>query len=121
MALTEQINSDRRKSERTAISNCMFDANMKFGRIIDISDEGMAFYYVDRKAWPDNEILRGTLCYKSSRPIKNLQVFTVSDIEVPNSPLPGAISVRRRSVRFGKLTFMQKKKLHELMEKHAQR
>ena len=115
MTLPEQIYIDRRQHSRATINNCMFDANLKFGRIIDISTEGMAFYYVDSKAWPEKETLRGSLCYKNARPIRNLQVSTVTDTEMPNSSLPGTISVHRRSVRFINLSHMQKIKLNELL------
>lgn len=115
MTTPSPLSANRRAHPRTRIHNCMFDANLKFGMIIDISTGGMSFYYADRYPWPNREFFRGTLCPESGRAIRNLPVETVSDFAVPNNFLPGSITVRRRSVRFGLLSCMQQKKLTDLI------
>ena len=120
MATSKQSFTDRRKHPRIKIHNCMLDSNLKFGRIIDISASGMSFYYADRQPWPDKKTSRGTLCLETVRPIRNLPVHTVADFELPNNYLPGSMTVRRRSVRFGQLSHMQKEKLAELLNRICQ-
>ena len=111
---------DRREHPRVAIDNCMFDANLKFGRVIDISITGMAFYYADRQPWADRGTFKGTLCLERMNPIRNLQMQTVCDIELPNNYAPGSMAVRRRSVRFDQLSHIQMNKLTELIEQISQ-
>ncbi len=112
MANSLKTSHDRRKDQRIAVKNCMFDLNLKFGRIIDISASGLSFYYADRQPWPEHlETTRGNLCPETIRPIRNLPVQTVSDFALPNKFSPGSITVRRRSIRFGELSYMQRIKL----------
>ncbi|MDH4322148.1 MAG: hypothetical protein OEV73_11715 [Desulfobulbaceae bacterium] len=112
MATSHNTSPDRRKDPRIAVKNCILDLNQKFGRIIDISASGLSFYYADRQPWPEYlETTRGTLCPETIRPIRNLPVQTVSDFALPNKFPPGSITVRRRSIRFGELSYMQREKL----------
>lgn len=112
---------NRRTHPRAKIHNCMLDAGLKFGMLIDISTSGMAFYYADSQSWPNRETFRGTLCPEADRPIRNLPVQTVSDFALPSNSMPGSITVRRRSVRFGTLSYMQQKKLTDLISQLNQR
>lgn len=121
MSISSQYSLERRKHRRAKINNCMLDANLKFGMLIDISASGMSFYYADRQPWPDRETFRGSLRPEEERSIKNLPVETVADFELPNNFLPGSITVRRRSVRFGALSYMQKKKLTDLINQCEQK
>jgi len=116
MAPSPQVHHDRRTHPRIAVNNCMFDADMKFGRIIDISATGMSFYYTDRQPWANRDKFKGAITIETKTPIRNLPMETVSDFELPNNSTPGSMAVRRRSVRFGKLSDAQQQRLAELIK-----
>ena len=50
---------DRRRHPRCSPEGCIMVADQKIGRIIDISRDGMAFYYADRTPWPHASLLSG--------------------------------------------------------------
>ncbi|MDH3360183.1 MAG: hypothetical protein OEL55_04865 [Desulfobulbaceae bacterium] len=120
MTSQQETHDERRKNPRFAIEDCMFDADMKFGRVIEVSITGMSFYYADRKPWTDLDQICGTLHFLTMGPIKNIQMQTISDFELPNRCAPDSMVVRRRSVSFSQLTDTQKIKLEELITQISQ-
>jgi len=107
---------NRRKHIRFPLNGCTLISDLKIGRIVDISHGGMAFYYADRKAWPKTSCQTGTLKYKNESLALNLPIETVSDVELPNNYSDGSMTVRRRSVQFGKLTADQKSQIDKVID-----
>lgn len=110
------LKTNRREHPRFSPKGCIFVADQKIGRIVNISNGGMAFYYADREAWPQTVAQTGTLQCQNEHAILNLPMETISDIELPNNYAEGAITVRRRSVRFGQLTTPQREQINNLIK-----
>lgn len=108
--------SDRRAHHRVTIANCMFNANLKIGRVIDISLGGISFYYADRQSWPEQQTSTGTLYFEAAPPLEELPLLTVFDLELPNNYTPGSMVIHRRSMRFGALSPIQKEILTTLLK-----
>ncbi|MDH5298957.1 MAG: hypothetical protein OEV91_08055 [Desulfobulbaceae bacterium] len=109
-AITE-LSNERRMHPRFQSKGCMFTANSKFGRVIDLSLGGVAFYYADRAPWADEAFDSGALVSEDQQMVANLPVQTVTDHEIPNNYSPGAITIRRRAIRFAELSPEQEKEL----------
>jgi len=112
-------NADRRTHPRIRCRGCTFVADVKLGRIVDLSLGGAAIYYADREPWSEAIYSEGSLRYDDELYIDNLTMQTVSDQAVLNHYAPGAMTVRRRSVRFVRLSREQRQKLAEFIIKTA--
>ncbi|MDH4322149.1 MAG: PilZ domain-containing protein [Desulfobulbaceae bacterium] len=112
--------AERRKHPRYATQGCIFVAGLKIGRLIDISRGGMAFYYADRKPWPQTILPRGSVRCTHEFMIPDLPTKIISDKEMPHNFKKGAMTVRRRSVSFGELTATQLALLDRLIAIAAQ-
>lgn len=102
---------DRREFPRFRSKGCMFAAQAKFGRVVDLSLGGAAIYYADREAWSTTAFAKGTFHFGDSCTIEDLPMQTVADHEFLTYYAPGSMTVRRRSIRFDKLTPEQKRQL----------
>ena len=105
----------RRRHPRFSLKGCTFIADQKIGRIVNVSQGGMAFYYADREPWPHNAAQAGSLHCQDNLVVLNLPIETISDIELPHNYSDGSMTVRRRSVRFGQLTPPQQEQLDKLI------
>ncbi len=77
------------------------------GEIIDICSNGVAFRYISSQEPSDGLSELSLVSADHSFYLGNLPIETVSDLEMAKIPF-GAISTRRRGVRFGNLMKNQK-------------
>lgn len=111
--------TNRRVLPRIRCRGCSFIADVRFGRVIDLSLGGAAIYYADREPWTETTFRGATLRFDAHHFVDNLSLQTISDQAVLNYYAPGAMNVRRRSVRFVALSSKQQQQLTELIIKSA--
>ncbi|MFH2064811.1 MAG: PilZ domain-containing protein [Pseudomonadota bacterium] len=108
---------ERREDSRIKITGDSFvtrhHSQEKFGRIIDISRGGLAFYYLDTTSIPGNfSIELGIWLQEQDLFLPDVIANTVSDREVAYKNPYKQIPLRRRGVRFCNLSFDQTEQLH---------
>jgi len=83
--------------------------------LIEISNGGLSFRYIGEdlltKGLSELSLLMEDNCYVAALPVE-----TVSDTLLVNSN----ITIRRRSVRFGELSSMQKSQLNDFIKKNSE-
>ncbi len=122
--------TDRRKKERFRIDgdalvkiyqsrlfNLLKPKVVEYGPIVDISSSGVSVIYVDREMRPVTPKEMAITLPDSSFRIENIAFTTVSDYKV--SETEDRQSVRRRSMRFDKLTTTQASHLSHLLDHYA--
>ena len=115
--------AERRKHKRFLVEDGAYAAVRpqydKIGQIIDISQGGLAFYYMvsDSQGHESSELdifLIGDDFHLDKVPFK-----TVSDQEMPERLSPGSLRIRRCAVQFGELTHKQMLQLEEFILNHT--
>jgi hypothetical protein len=83
--------------------------------LIDISNGGLSFRYlgedVSTQGLSELSLVLKDTCYAAALPVE-----TVSDTPLINNN----VTIRRRSVRFGELSAMQKSQLYDFIKKNAE-
>ncbi len=108
---------ERREDRRIKMTRDSFvtskHSKKKFGRIIDISRGGLAFYYLNTASLPSNYSIEfGIWLQEQNLFLPNIIANTVSDTEVEYHNPYKQIPLRRRSVQFCNLSFDQTEQLH---------
>jgi hypothetical protein len=113
---------ERRKHKRFQLPKGVFvgigPENTQVGRLRDLSMGGLAFSYVGSEQasngsyldifFTDNDFYLGHLPFK-----------TISDYEVVEKLPSGSATLRRRAVKFGKMTRSQKSQLAHIIQNQA--
>lgn len=109
---------DRRRRKRFVTKNGVYTTNTaKPGMIIDVSKEGFALRYIDRKKTPKETNLLTIQCDNSGCCIENIPYEIISDNKMPSEHPGLAPPMRRRAARFGPLTEEQNALLESLLRK----
>lgn len=112
---------ERREHKRYRVKEGAFIVNCgKSGLITDISEGGLTFRYVDRKAWTGNPCELNIVFDADDFYLDKIPCKTVSDF-VTSSALPDKAKViKQQSIRFGELTPNQKSMLDYFIENHTE-
>lgn len=111
----ENIIGERRKHRRFDAYTGVFSVNSHFGLIVNISLGGLAFRYVDKGEWSDNDVKSGTLFGEDDLWINDIPVKCVSECVANDGVACHATTVKRRSLEFGELTADQQKLLESFI------
>ncbi len=115
--------NERRKYQRFFIKGGAYIAlqpNCKrLDPIIDISMGGIAYYYVDTENKPLKNVKATIVLPDSKFSISDLPAKTVSDYEISNEN-DLDIPLRRRSIKFDKLSGSQFLMLEQFMQHHTE-
>lgn len=123
---------DQRKHDRHTIELGAFavfsdDESLIPGRIVDISMGGIAFFYFDGEEWPNesSEIFKlfGEDFYMENVPLEIVSDYIIDDKNHPIYKAMGKANsgdkkIRRRGVKFGKLSKDQKEKLERFLKEN---
>jgi hypothetical protein len=118
----QAVSYDRRKSPRykarAVVYAMLFPHYERLGKIIDVSESGLAFTYYANQPMPVISNKLNVLTPNGDLYIGVLPVTVVSDVERTNSM---AISgtIRRISVKFGDLSWHKKRQIEELIQKYT--
>lgn len=85
-------------------------------QVYDINMRGLSYYYVDQGINPGKGSRQLTLVTRNNLLVAKLPYETVSDFESAEIMFQNK-RIKRRSVRFGKLSFSQKSKLKDTLKK----
>lgn len=114
---------ERRKHERFKVEKIAFavlrNRVSKLGQIIDISQGGLAFYYIDNQEWPEASSELDILLATNGICLERLKFKTISDFKIANKSPYSSITVRRRGVQFEALTQHQMSQLLDFLHKHT--
>ncbi|MBW2108002.1 MAG: hypothetical protein JRI36_04955 [Deltaproteobacteria bacterium] len=106
---TVEVATDRRKHRRlqlkgdgVALLRTASTESTIVGEIMDISEDGVAFRYIGASGASDGSSELSLVSADHSFYLGSLPIHTVSDIEMAKIPF-GAISTRRRGLKFGNL------------------
>lgn len=123
--------AERRKAPRYQVEQGSFaifqgDVAVLPGLIVDISKNGLAFFYLEGENWPASMDKKYYL-FGENFHVDDITVEMVDDIEVDPDSHPlcetlarrssGPCSVRRRGLRFCDLSEKQQEKLNAFIEK----
>ncbi len=107
----------RRKTEPTTSSGewRLYATARRSGLIADISPEGLAFHYIDRKRWPaEDDTL--TICSDANDfTLAGIPYTVTSDQPVKHQKDP-ALVVKRMGLSFGALSPEQEEQLNYLLQ-----
>ncbi|MBC8316877.1 MAG: PilZ domain-containing protein [Desulfobulbaceae bacterium] len=123
---------DQRKYDRHSIELGAFavfsdDESLIPGRVIDISMGGIAFFYFDGEEWPNesSEIFKlfGEDFYMENVPLEIISDTIIDDRNHPIYKTMGEANtegrkIRRRGVKFGKLSKDQKEQLETFLKEN---
>jgi len=106
---------ERRKHKRFLAQDGAFvelrDHGGKIGEIIDVSQGGLAFRYIDIGDRPKRSLELDILLKHAGFRLEKLPAETVSDVEITKTFHQGITRIRRQGVQFGRLTKSQKTRL----------
>ncbi len=121
----EQRQHERVELELGVVAVFRTENNVFPGQILDISLGGLAFFYFDGEEW-SNETEEYVHIFGEDLNLENIPLQTVSDFTIieENNPIYEKATqlhyasgkVRRRGIKFGKLTAEQKEKLEEFIK-----
>ncbi len=114
---------ERRQNKRFQANEGLFIVTEPYtsvhGRIIDISKGGLAFQYIESRDRPDKRFKLSIFLKKHGFLIENVNVETVSDIEITYFSQITFLSLRRCGVRFVGLKKKQVLQLENIIEFHT--
>ena len=117
----EKKRVERRKHQRFQVPSSAFTGLGpyfgKVGRILDLSMGGLAFRYIGFEE-PNGSIYIDVFMNDLDFYLRSLPFKTISDFPVVTDGTT-TITLRRRGVRFGKLTPQQRAALEDFIEEHA--
>lgn len=112
---------ERRKHQRFQVPSSAFAGIGsyfgKVGRILDLSMGGLAFRYIGLEE-PNGSSYLDIFMNDLDFYLRNVPFKTISDFPVITDGLT-TVTLRRRGVRFGKLTPPQRAALEDFIEEHA--
>jgi hypothetical protein len=108
--------AERRKYPRHKLASRAYVVNVcRPGLVTDISQDGLSWHYIDRKCWPAESPTLDLVVDDLEFCLERIPYQVVSDCEVEHDSFDPALKVRRRSVKFGKLTDQQCAGLEEMV------
>jgi hypothetical protein len=114
---------ERRKHRRLQVHDIAFavlrDQDRRLGQIMDISMGGLAFNYIASGGNADStNALDILLAYKGLY-MKKIRFKTISDFQIANKSPFTPITMRRRGIKFDKLTPKQTSMLKNFIQKRT--
>ena len=107
--------AERREYKRFRAQDRAFAAfissDKRIGQIIDISRGGLAVFYLDETNQENSSFELEIFSANNGFHLKQVPFKTISDFEIPSEFHISFISMRRRSVQFGKLSHSQTSQL----------
>ena len=114
------MTTERRQSKRIKIKDDAFvtrnTAKDKLGRIVDISSGGLAYHYISSTDLPEVFEKIGIWAVLDDVHLNDIQIQTVSDMEVEYDNPFHHILLRRRGIQFEVLTDEQKAQLESMIQ-----
>jgi len=115
MADTNENDAEERRSQRRlAVNGRLYATARRSGLIADISPEGLAFHYIDRKRWPTEDDTL-TICSDANDFTLVGIPYTVTSDQPVNQKDP-ALVVKRMGLSFGALSPKQQEQLNYLLQ-----
>ena len=93
----------------------------KLGQIIDMSINGLSFWYVERPNQNDTPAKMDIVHAQEGFCIKDLNFETISDYELDDLPPYEPIKTRKARIQFTELTSHQRTLLDEFIRKHTKK
>ena len=91
----------------------------KVGQIINLSQGGLSFSYIDRNESSSNAFEMDIIAADNSFYLDKLTFKTIMDVETSEEPSFSPITVKRQGVQFVGLTFKQLSKLEHFLRHHT--
>jgi hypothetical protein len=108
--------AERRKHPRHQVESRAYVVNVaRPGLITDICPEGLSWHYIDRKAWPEESPTLDIIIDDLEFSLEQIPYRVISDGEAGHAGPDPSLTVRRRSVKFGRLTAWQRARLEEII------
>jgi hypothetical protein len=108
--------TERRKHPRGKVESRAYVVNVdRPGLITDIGPEGLSWHYIDRKVWPEESPTLDIVIDDLEFSLEQIPYQVISDCEAGHACPDPSLTVRRRSVKFGKLTAWQCARLEEII------
>lgn len=112
--------AERRKEERFKITGKAFTENSaRNGLITDISLEGLAYRYVDRKRWPEESYCLDIVMDDGDFRLPRLPFAIVNECVAPHDCPDRTLIVKERRIQFLGLTQAQKGRLEYFINNHT--
>jgi hypothetical protein len=108
--------AERRKHPRYKVENRAYVVSVaRPGLITDIGPDGLSWHYIDRKTWPEESPSLDIVVDNLEFSLERIPYRVVSDCVVGHDCPDPSLTIRRRSVQFGKLTALQRARLEEVI------
>lgn len=108
---------ERRRRPRLPVNGRLYADAHRCGLIADISPEGLAFHYIERKRWPAaTEADRLTICADENDFILAGIPYNVTNDQPINHLQDPALIVKRMGLSFGTLSPEQRERLDNLLQ-----
>ena len=112
--------AERRKAERYKITGKAFAENSaRNGLITDISLEGLAYRYVDRKRWPKESYCLDIVLDEGDFKLPRLPFTIVNEFVAPHDCPDRTLIVKERHIQFLDLTPTQQARLEYFINNHT--
>ena len=92
---------------------------VEVGQVIDIGMGGLAFRFVPREGWPNKAAKLDLFMANRSYCLCKVQFKTISEFKITDEDQSCGITMKRGSVKFGKLTPNQRSHLEYFIENHT--
>ena len=109
---------ERRACERVSVNENILTIHAnKPGRIVDVSESGISFEYLDGEVWPEGKLTLDVLYGEKDFYLDMLPVETVSESQARALRSQRVRKTgRRRSLQFGELSVAQKRQLSNFLK-----
>jgi hypothetical protein len=120
-AVEEQIERRKCKRFQVPVDACVALRSdyVEVGQVIDIGMGGLAFRFVPREGWPSGAVELDIFMANRSYCLCKVPFKTISEFKITDEDHTCGITVKRGSVKFGKLTRDQRSHLDYFIQNHT--
>ena len=113
------MDKERRCWQRINVSDVAFAEfepdSIQVGQLIDISEGGLSFRYIESDEWEDDMKELSIFTPSQEISLNKIPFSTVYDSRIERGGLFSSMPMRRRSVKFGRLSENQKDQLNRFI------
>ena len=114
--INEYDGEERRRQRRLSVNGRLYVTAHRSGLIADISSEGLAFHYIERKRWPAWSSDKLTICADEIDFILPGIAYNVACDQPLSRQKDPALVVKRMGLSFGPLSAEQQDRLIYLLQ-----
>ena len=120
-SVEESIERRRYKRFQVPVDACVAlrSEYVEVGQVIDIGMGGLAFRFVPREGWPNGAVALDIFMANRSYCLCQVPFKTISEFKITDEDQTCGITVKRGSVKFGKLTRDQRSHLKYFIQNHT--